>query len=298
MDRAAVALVDLVLGLEVGAARAVPALVVPLVHEPVLAHPRQHLLHLRHVLRVGRADEEVVRRLDPRRERLEALGVAVRQLLGLDPERVRRVGDRLAVLVGAGQEEHLLAALAVMARHHVGGDRRVRVPQMRRRVDVVDRGGDVVAHSRSRLLAERCAAPTTSTTSPLGRDARRSASRQLGAPSRARLPRGAWSARGTPPRALADRRRASISQVARQSLGGLERHERLLRCPPAGARARRACAAGSRRIASARPAAPRATNALSTALGPGSTSTGRPSRDARLHQRDSRGRRPAACPRR
>src|SRR5258708_2792396 len=30
----------------------------------------------------------------------------------------------LAVLVGARQEEHLFAALAVVASHHVGGDRR------------------------------------------------------------------------------------------------------------------------------------------------------------------------------
>ena len=130
---------------------------VPLVHVPVLANPREHLLHHRHVLRVGRADEEVVARLDQRRERLEALGVAVRQLLGLDPERVRGVGDRLAVLVGAGQEEHLLAALAVVARDHVGGDRRVRVPEVGRRVDVVDRGRYVVGgrrgHVTLRLLA-------------------------------------------------------------------------------------------------------------------------------------------------
>ena len=54
-----------------------------------------------------------------------------------------RVGHRLAVLVGAGEEEDVLAALAMVARHHVGGDRRVRVPQMGRRVDVVDRRGDV-----------------------------------------------------------------------------------------------------------------------------------------------------------
>ncbi len=89
-----------------------------------------------------------LRRVDLRRERLEALGVAVGQLLRLDPERVGGVGDRLAVLVGARQEEHLLAALAVMARHHIGGDRRIRVPEMGRRVDVIDRGGYVVAHSR------------------------------------------------------------------------------------------------------------------------------------------------------
>ncbi len=52
-----------------------------------------------------------------RGERAEALGVAVGELLRLDPERVRRVGDRLAVLVGPGQEEDVLAALAVVAGH-------------------------------------------------------------------------------------------------------------------------------------------------------------------------------------
>ena len=59
-----------------------------------------------------------------------------------------RLGDRLAVLVGAGQEEDLLAALAHVAGEDVGADRRVRVAEMGRRVDVVDRGGDVVGHRR------------------------------------------------------------------------------------------------------------------------------------------------------
>ena len=81
-----------------------------------------------------------------RHQRLEALGVAVGQLLGLEPLRARGVGDRLAVLVGAGEEEHVLAALAHVAREHVGGDRRVRVAEVGLRVDVVDRGGDVEGH--------------------------------------------------------------------------------------------------------------------------------------------------------
>ena len=147
VNRAAVALVDLVVGLEVGAARAVPALVGALVHVPVLAHTRQHLLDDRFVLGVCRADEEVVGRRQLRRERFEALGVAIRQLLRLDAERVGRVRHRLAVLVRARQEEHLLAALAVVARHHVRGDRRVRVAEVRRRVDVVDGGGYVEGHA-------------------------------------------------------------------------------------------------------------------------------------------------------
>ena len=42
---------------------------------------------------------------------------------GSTPWALGGVGDRLAVLVGAGEEEHVLAALAHVAREHVGGDR-------------------------------------------------------------------------------------------------------------------------------------------------------------------------------
>ena len=77
VNRAAVARVDLGLRLEVGTARAVPALVGPLVHEAVVPHARQHPLHAGFVLAVGGADEEIVAGADLRRQRLEALGVAV-----------------------------------------------------------------------------------------------------------------------------------------------------------------------------------------------------------------------------
>ena len=60
VDRAAVALEDLVLDLEVGAARAVPALVGALVHVPVVVHALKDLLHPRLVLRVRGPDEEVI----------------------------------------------------------------------------------------------------------------------------------------------------------------------------------------------------------------------------------------------
>ena len=190
---------------------------------------------------------------------------------GATPERVRRVGDRLAVLVGARQEEHLLAALAVVARHHVGGDRRVGVPQVRRRVDVVDRGGHVEGHAAPRLLSRgACAAlarqlavelvgaappsasprppppgaparpPSTSSrsaSSASSRDAALGAARadhehdlaargvglvvlgQLAARCRAGLPRGASSARGTPPPGAAGRASASSRSVPARRRG-------------------------------------------------------------------------------
>ena len=66
---------------------------------------------------------------------------------GVDPLALGRELDRLPVLVGAGEEEDVLAALAHVPGEHVGGHRRVRVAEVRLGVDVVDRGGDVVAHA-------------------------------------------------------------------------------------------------------------------------------------------------------
>ena len=103
---------------------------------------------LRHVLGVGGADEEVVRGVDPLGQLAEPRRVAVDELLRRDPLALGRQRDRLAVLVGAGEEEDVLAALAHVAGEHVGRDRRVRVAEVRLGVDVVDRGGDVVAHGR------------------------------------------------------------------------------------------------------------------------------------------------------
>ena len=51
--------------------------------------------------------------------------------------------DLLAVLVGAGEEEGVVAEQAVAAGDDVGGDGGVGVADVRARVDVVDRGGEV-----------------------------------------------------------------------------------------------------------------------------------------------------------
>ena len=98
------------------------------------------------VLGVRRADEEVVRGVHPLDHLLEVHDVAVGQLARRDALALGHVGHRLAVLVGAGEEEHVLAALAHVAREHVGGDRRVRVAEVGLRVHVVDGRGDVEAH--------------------------------------------------------------------------------------------------------------------------------------------------------
>ena len=51
--------------------------------------------------------------------------------------------DLLAVLVGAGEEEGVVAEQAVAAGDDVGRDGRVGVADVRARVDVVDRGSEI-----------------------------------------------------------------------------------------------------------------------------------------------------------
>ena len=151
VDRAAIPVLDLVLGLEVRAPRAVPPLVGPEVDVTGLVDPPEDSLDALDVLGVARSDEEVVRDLEPLGHVAKARRVAVGELARRDPEPLRRLRDRLAVLVRAGEEEDVLAALAHVAGEHVARDRGVGVPEMGLGVHVVDRRRDVVAHRESSL---------------------------------------------------------------------------------------------------------------------------------------------------
>jgi len=97
---------------------------------------------------VTRADEEVGAGIEPFRQLFpgdcDLVDVLVRvgSLLLCDPVDPRRV------LVDSGQEERLGTALPVMPRQDVRRNRRVRVPDVRGRVHVVDRGRHVEAHRR------------------------------------------------------------------------------------------------------------------------------------------------------
>jgi hypothetical protein len=82
---------------------------------------------------------------------ISSVAVSARKRSALQLERrdsLRRGGqrDRLAVLVGAGEEERRLAAGARVAGHHIRGDRLVGVPEVGHGVDVVDRCRYVVGH--------------------------------------------------------------------------------------------------------------------------------------------------------
>ena len=99
----------------------------PLVEVAAVPQPLDEALHERLVLGVGRADEEVVRGREGPGQLAEPLGGLVGPRLGLEARSRGRLGDLGSMLVGAGEEEHVLPALARVARRRVGGDRRVRV---------------------------------------------------------------------------------------------------------------------------------------------------------------------------
>ncbi len=153
VDRATVAGAHLLLGLEVGATRAVVALVGALVDEAVVVDELHEPADRGLVLGVGGADEEVIGDVDLRHQVAEALRVAVGELARRQSERFGRLRDRLAMLVGARQEEDVLAALALVPGEDVRGDAGVRMAEVRLGVDVVDRRGDVVRHERRRIDA-------------------------------------------------------------------------------------------------------------------------------------------------
>ena len=91
----------------------------------------------------GGADVGVVRHAHPLPEVFERLRHAVGELLRRDACGSGAALDLLAVLVGAGEEEGVVAQQAVTPRQNIGDDRRVRVADVGARVDVINRSGEV-----------------------------------------------------------------------------------------------------------------------------------------------------------
>ena len=141
----ALAVDQLGLRLELFTTDAVETRVDVLVDVAVVVDPLDELLDESLVSLVGCANEEVVVGINPPRQLFPGIGDLVDVGLRVEPLLLGRPVDLGAVLVRARQEERLVAALLVMARDDVGHDRRVRVADMRRRVDVVDRCRDVEA---------------------------------------------------------------------------------------------------------------------------------------------------------
>jgi len=95
------------------------------------------------VLGAGGADVVVVGDAHALPEILEGLRDLVGELLRRDAGGGGGALDLLAVLIGAGEEEGVVTEQAVAAGEYVRNDGGVRVADVRARVDVIDRGGDV-----------------------------------------------------------------------------------------------------------------------------------------------------------
>ena len=149
VDRA-VAVDELGFFLVVLTRHAVEALVQAELGVAVVVDLPQEGLHRHAVAVLGGPDEVVIS--DP--EAFPGLDVTrrhgVHPLLGVHPVGLGRPGDLVAVLVGAGEEEHVVADEAVPPGQGVGDHHRVGVPHVGLVVHVIDRRRHIeVGHRRS-----------------------------------------------------------------------------------------------------------------------------------------------------
>jgi hypothetical protein len=142
------------------APHAVEALVAVELDVAGLVHTLEELLHRTAVSGFGGADVVVVGDVEAVPRGAELGADAVDPLRGLDTLRLGCPLDLEPVLVGAGEEDDVVAPEAPPPREHVGRHGRVRVPDVGRRVHVVDGRGDVegraavVGHGVDHPIAE------------------------------------------------------------------------------------------------------------------------------------------------
>ena len=139
---AVLVLLQIALGVVGLLVHAVPALVGALVQPALLVQIAPELLHGTGLAILGGAHEVGV--VDIQRLPRIGEGRGQRVAPGLRGHAVLlgSLGDLLAVLVGAGDERHVVAVHTLVASNGVGGHRGIGGTQMRRGVDVVDGRGD------------------------------------------------------------------------------------------------------------------------------------------------------------
>ena len=154
----ALAVLQLALGPEGLTGLAVFPLVGALVDVPVFIHLLENLLDGGHVIVVGGADEPVVGDVHQLPQVLHAplpQDDVVHKLLGGDAGLLGLVLDLLTVLIGAGEEHHIIALEPLVAGHGVGGHGAVAVADVKLGRRVIDGGRDIelplagIAHSIS-----------------------------------------------------------------------------------------------------------------------------------------------------
>ena len=125
---------------------AVLALVGALVDVPVVVHLLEDLLDGFHVVRIGGADEPVVGDVHQLPQVQHAAGSGhdiVHKLLGSDPGLPGLVLNLLAVLVGAGEEHHVIALEPLVTGHDICGHGGIGVADVQLARGVVDGCGDI-----------------------------------------------------------------------------------------------------------------------------------------------------------
>ena len=145
-------------GIEAFAARAVMAAELAEIDVAVVIDFLEELLDEAHVLRVGGAHEVVVLDIQFRPEIPEVRAYLVDKFLRAPALLRRGLGNLVTVLVGAGEEAHILAPQLVKTGKGVADDRGIGMAEMRVGVDVINRGRDIKSlslHSPCSLVCLR-----------------------------------------------------------------------------------------------------------------------------------------------
>ena len=124
-------------------AHRIPAGIAVEIDVAIRCHPLPDFLDRAMMLLLGGADEAIEGDIQPLIHLLEPRGIARRQFHRRQVLLLRGLDHLQAVLVGAGQEEHVLAVEPLKARQRIGRDRLIGVADMRRAVRIGDRGRDV-----------------------------------------------------------------------------------------------------------------------------------------------------------
>jgi hypothetical protein len=121
------------------------------------------------MLRLGGADETIVRDIENIRHFTEIAGHFIRKLAGAHIAGTRGLDHLQAVLVGTGLKEDVAAVLALEARDRIGGDHLIGMADMRAAIGIMDCCRDVegIGHSAA-LGAARSGGNPTSAFNPHG----------------------------------------------------------------------------------------------------------------------------------
>ena len=125
---------------------AVPPVITAEIQVAVVAYLLEERLHRAVLPRLARADEIVVRDIQPPPILSELRRDAAREFQRVLPLFLGEAQHAHRVLVGPRAEQHLLPPHPMIPGQHVAGDRGIRRPDRRDVVDVIDGGGDVELH--------------------------------------------------------------------------------------------------------------------------------------------------------